>query len=177
MIAEICQEFSNQIHWEILPGHLILLIEPGIIHFSYPDQFLFPPEASDLNYDCEAMFHFKDSLYLFSKNRGLSTYCKMYRLPDKPGFYTASLLDSFDTHFWITAADISPSGKSVILMSNGGLWLFTNYSGTSFFRGNSRQLTFENTQKEAVVFVSETEVYMTDEINFSVGGNLYDIDL
>lgn len=67
-------------------------ISPQMITFLYPDQTLFPPDSSMLNFDCEAMFHFQDSLYLFSKNRGTSTYSRMYRLPDQPGDYVAELV-------------------------------------------------------------------------------------
>jgi hypothetical protein len=152
-------------------------VQPQIINFNFPDQLLFPPDSTNLNFDCEAMFHFNDSLYLFSKNRGISTYCKMYRLPDQPGNYTAQLIDSFNTVTWITSADISPSGKSMVLMSNNRIWLFTDFSGADFFCGNAIDLTMGFTQKEAIVFINNTEVYITDERFFGTGGNLYYLDL
>jgi hypothetical protein len=150
---------------------------PGLIYFNFPDQLSFPPAAADMNFDCEAMFHFKDSLYLFSKNRGISTYCKMYRLPDQPGTYPAQLIDSFNTVRWITAADISPSGKSMVLLSYDQLWLFTKFTDTDFFGGNSLKLAMVTSQKEAIVFYNNTEVYITDERFFGIGGNLYSLDL
>jgi hypothetical protein len=150
---------------------------PGIITFNYPDQIFFPPDTAHMNFDCEAMFHFKDSLYLFSKNRGISTYSKMYRLPDQPGNYTAQLIDSFNTIKWITSSDISPSGKSVVLMSNDRIWLLTDFSGSDFFAGNALELMMAYTQKEAIVFIDNTEVYITDEQFFWTGGNLYSLNL
>jgi len=149
----------------------------GLIYFTYPDQLSFPPAAADMNFDCEAMFHFKDSLYLFSKNRGISTFCKMYRLPDQPGTYTAQLVDSFNTVRWITSADISPNGKSVVLLSYDQLWLFTKYPDSDFFGGSSLKLAMDTSQKEAIVFYNNTEVYITDERFFGSGGNLYSLDL
>lgn len=152
-------------------------VTPQVIHFNFPDQLMFPPALEDQNFDCESMFHFRDSLYLFSKNRGTSNYCKMYRLPDQPGNYTAQLIDSFDTKKWITSADISPSGKSMVLLSYDRLWLFTDFQGSDFFGGKARELLISPTQKEGIVFRNDTEVYITDELYLFVGGKLYSLDL
>ena len=152
-------------------------VVPQIIYFNYPDQFLFPPDTDKRNFDCEAVFHFNDSLYLFSKNRGTSTYSRMYRLPDEPGTYTALLVDSFNTGNWITSADISPSGKTMVLLSDARIWIFTGYTHTDFFGGFSQQISMDFTQKEAIVFVNDTLVYMTDEKFMNTGGNLYSLNL
>jgi hypothetical protein len=101
----------------------------------------------------------------------------MYRLPDVPGTYTAQLIDSFNTVSWITAADISPSGKSMVLMSYGMMWLFTNYTGSDFFQGKATMLTMDTTQTEGVVFINNTETYLTDERFLGTGGKLYLLDL
>jgi len=150
---------------------------PEIINFSFSDQVLFPPPSAAQNFDCEAMFHFNDSLYLFSKNWGTSNYSKMYRLPDQPGDYVAELLDSFNTGTWVTSADISPTGKTMILLSETRIWLFTEYTPGHFFDGYAQQLTMDYSQKEAVVFVDDSVVYITDEFFLSVGGNLYSLNL
>jgi hypothetical protein len=152
-------------------------VAPQIIYFHYPDQQLFPPDSTLINFDCEAMFHLGDSLYIFSKNRGTSTYSRMYRLPDQPGNYTALLLDSFNTGNWVTSADISPSGKSMILFSEMRIWLFTHFTGSDFFAGTAQQINMDFSQKEGIVFVNDSLVYITDEKLFSLGGNLYKLDL
>lgn len=123
-------------------------ITPQIIRFHFPDQHMFPPPSNEQNFDCEAMFHFHDSLYLFSKNRGTSSYCKMYRLPDQEGDYTAELIDSFDTGTWVTAADISPDGTRMALLSETNIWLFTDIEGSNFFGGNQQQIQMYITQKK-----------------------------
>lgn len=152
-------------------------IIPQLITFRFEDQLLFPPDSTNMNFDCEAMFHFQDSLYLFSKNRGTSMFCKMYRLPDDPGDYVAELVDSFNTGTWITSADISPSGNRMVLLSESRLWLFSNISGTDFFEGTAQMFNMYFSQKEAVVFVDESTLYLTDEYLLGTGGNLYRIDL
>ncbi|HNW97570.1 MAG TPA: T9SS type A sorting domain-containing protein [Bacteroidales bacterium] len=150
---------------------------PQIIYFSFSDQLYFPPDSSNWNFDCEAMFHFNDSLYIFSKNRGVSTYSKMYRLPDVQGNYIAELVDSFDTQQWITSADISPSGKSMVLLSEKMIWLFTNYSGTDFFNGDVMKISMSYTQKEGIVFINDSSVYITDEKYMGLGANLCFLEL
>lgn len=152
-------------------------VVPQIIQFNFPDQTLFPPDSTQRNFDCEAMFHFNDSLYLFSKNRGISTFTKLYRLPDQPGNYTALLVDSFNTGNWVTSADISPSGKTMALLSETRIWLFTGYTNTDFFGGLSQYVYMSFSQKESIVFVNDTLVYITDEKFLGVGGNLYSLNL
>jgi hypothetical protein len=153
-------------------------VTPGLISFVYPDQHAFPPDSNHLNFDCEAMFHYRDSLYLFSKNRGPSMYSRMYRLPDLPGNYVAELLDSFNTGTWVTSADISPDGHYMALLSEARIRIFSDFSGVRFFDGNYLELNMATyTQKEAVVFAGDSALYMTDEVFFSTGGNLYYVDL
>lgn len=152
-------------------------VTPGIIRFSYPDQHAFPPDSSALNFDCESMFYYGDSLYLFSKNRGSSTWCKMYVLPCYPGEYTAHLADSFNTTHWITSADINPDGSAVVLLSENHIWLFTEFRNRQFFKGEARHFDIPLSQKEAVVFCSHDEIYLTDERWAGQFGMIYAVDL
>lgn len=152
-------------------------IIPELITFRFEDQELFPPDSAHMDFDCEAMFHFQDSLYLFSKNRGTSMFCKMYRLPDDPGDYVAELVDSFNTGTWITSADINAAGNKMVLLSESRLWLFSDIQGTNFFDGNAQMFNMYFSQKEAVVFVDDSTLYLTDEYLLGTGGNLYRIDL
>jgi hypothetical protein len=154
------------------------------IFISYPDQTLFPPPAAMQNFDCEALFHYNKHLYLFSKNRGNSTFSRMYSVPDSAGTYVATLLDSVDigTNIggWITAADMSPNHSKIALLSENTLHVFSNYTGTNFFGGTHIYYNFPNyTQKEAVVFLNNDELYVTDEYNtfLNNGGNLYKLNL
>ncbi len=153
------------------------------INFTYPNQHAFPPSAALQNFDMEAMFWYNHSLYLFSKNRTspYTGYTNLYRLPDSAGTYVATLVDSFYTgpgpvyNSWVTAADISPDGKTVALLSGNGILLFTNIAGDNFFGGNMQRLNFAaSTQKEALVFISNNELYITEEGNIA---NLYYADL
>ncbi|MBK7958776.1 MAG: hypothetical protein IPK03_12135 [Bacteroidetes bacterium] len=104
------------------------------ISFSYPDQSLFPPAAPDRNFDCEAFFiSIIFSTYLPSIAGTTTTKC--YRMPALKGLQTPVLLDSFATNTWITAADISPNGKRMALLSETKIQVFENFGADSFFHG------------------------------------------
>lgn len=166
--------------YKIPPPHTISSdsITPQVISFSFADQDSFPPSASGMNFDCEAMFHFNHALYLFSKNRGTSTYTRMYVIPDTAGTYNVMPTDSFDSQQWITSADISPDGQRMVLFSEWNIYVFSNFTGDDFFQGNVLHLTITPySQKEAVVFANDSLLYLTDEILFSTGGKLYSLDL
>ncbi len=148
-----------------------------VIRFSYPDQHSFP--SAWMNFDVESFVHLNGRLFLFTKTDGSAVgYTKMYSVPDVAGTYVATLVDSFYTNDRTTAADISPDGSSLILMSNSHLHLFRNFSGTDFFHGTHTQINISGswTQKEGVTFFSNNEIYMTDEDNGS-GNFLYYLNL
>ncbi|HYV92304.1 MAG TPA: hypothetical protein VE978_10990 [Chitinophagales bacterium] len=152
----------------------------SLISIHYPDQKQFPPPPSNWNFDCEAFFHHRDSLYIFSKNLSSPNdgYTKMYRLPDQPGNYTAELVDSFYLNEPVTSADISPDGKTIVLLTYFSLWVFKDFPDHNFFDGKIFQFPFNGlTQKEAICFANDHELFMTDERHFGKGGKLYKIDL
>lgn len=155
-------------------GHTVTA---STISFSYPDQKSFPPGNGNLNYDSEAFFHAGDSLYLFTKNRSTtnnSGYTKLYRLPDEAGSYVAELIDSFFTNELVTGADISDDGSSVALLTYFSIWIFRNFSGYNFFSVVPEKYSLTPvTQKEGIVFKSNSEIYISDEKAGSTGGNIY----
>ncbi|MCC7231986.1 MAG: T9SS type A sorting domain-containing protein [Bacteroidia bacterium] len=147
------------------------------IHFSYPDQQQFP--SPWMNYDCEAFTHFNGNLYLFTKADGDAVgYTKMYRVPDVPGNYVATLVDSFYTNDRTTSADISPDGSTLILIANSRIHLFRNFQGNNFFNGQHTLISISGgwTQKEGVAFWTNNEIYLSDEDNGN-GNHLYYIDM
>jgi hypothetical protein len=157
-----------------------------VIQFTYADQRLFPPPPAAQNYDMEALIAFRDSLYLFSKNRTEppTGYTKVYRLPATPGRYVAALVDSFYTgagassNNWITSAAISPDQKRMVLLSNDKVWIFSNFKESAFFSGNHTSVALPITQKESICFAGNQEVYISDELALGIiGGRLYALTL
>ena len=162
--------------------------KPEVIEFKYSDQKLFPPDTNAQNFDMEAMLWYNNNLYLFSKNRTnpFTGYTKVYRIPDIPGSHVAELIDSVYLGSapmitsWVTSADISPDKKKLVLLGHEKIWLFTCFQGDKFFSGKKYTLTVNGTvtQKEAVCFANDNQLYITDELVMKVlGGKLYSLDL
>ena len=152
-------------------------VTADVISFSYPDQAQFP--SPWMNFDAEGFFHRNGLLYIFSKSDGSAVgYTKLYTVPDQPGTYVATLVDSFYTNDRITSADINADASAAIISSNSHIHIFTNWSGVNIFSGTHRQINISGswTQKEAIAFKDINHIYMTDEDNGS-GNNLYAGDL
>jgi hypothetical protein len=156
-------------------------IEAEQIAFNFPEQKKYPPKKSKLLYDTEAMFFAKDSLYLITKNRAepFKGEALIYRIPAKKGDYQATLLGEFIpcTEFSvckITAADISPDGKTIALLGYGKLWLFTNFELSKFFEGKLITIDLDiHTQLESIAFLNNTTLLLSDEQLKKTGRNLY----
>lgn len=164
------------------------LADPKVIDFSYSDQKFFPPSnKKQWQYDMEAMVYFEGFLYLFTKNRTepFDGYTKMYRLSIMPGNHVAELIDSVYLgpepmiSSWVTAADISPDKKKLALLSQDKMWIFSCFKEDHFFQGKKTEIAFpSNTQKEAICFINNNDVYITDELFHGIlGGKLYKMDL
>jgi hypothetical protein len=135
----------------------------------------------------ESMVHLNNSLYLFSKNRSkpFTGYTKVYKLPTEPGKYVAELVDSVNLgpghvlQTWVTSASLSPDKKILALLSHDKVWLFYCFKGDKFFSGKKKIIELNNfSQKEAICFITNKELYLTDELTKNVlGGNLYHLKL
>ena len=134
------------------------------ITFRYADQTAFPPPPEQKNYDCEAFFYRQNSLYLFSKNRSSSNhYVRMYKMPVTPGDYTISATDSIQIKTQVTSADISPDGKTFALLTYGKILLFGIESNTIDFRHPLGCFKFAKKQTEALIFLNNTDMLVTNE--------------
>ncbi len=132
------------------------------ITFNFADQKDFPPAKIDFNFDCEAMFWAKDSLFLFSKNRG-EKHTKLYSLPAKPGDYSIFPKANIYLNANITAADISPSGKQFALLSYGKVFLFEIGNNGIDFSMPQFCIKAPLKQSEALTYITENELLITNE--------------
>jgi hypothetical protein len=135
------------------------------IRFSYPDQHKFPPKKAGRNFDCEAFYFLNDTLHLFSKNRGKGgLWTKQYTVPARAGTYVATLRDSIELETWITAADISPDGRTVALLGYGFAYLFEGEPKQPVFDRRRARITLGSAgQAEALTFVNNTDFVFSNE--------------
>lgn len=167
---------------EIEPGDKI---DAERIEFQYPEQKEFPPKKKELVYDSEAFFYFKGYFYIFTKNRShpFTGKVSIYRVPLEVGQHNATLLGEITTcEDWdtcqVTSADISPDGKTVVLLGYGKLWTLTDFSDDSFFEGKLAEIDLGvRTQLESVCFKNETTLLLSDEVRDKEGGMLYTYSL
>ena len=151
------------------------------ITFTLSDQKKYPPDLKDWNFDIEALAYKDEYLFLFTRNRSraFDGITKLYKLPALEGTFEAQLLDTYYvcddlSTCAITAADIAPDGKTLVLLTSDKLITFTDFQGDQFFSGKVKSLPFDNkSQKEGVAFKNDSIVYIVDERRAQTGGNLY----
>lgn len=157
---------KNLVIWKVDPR-----LPPQGIFFSYADQRTFP--ESTPNFDCEAFFWYRDTLYLFSKDRSVkNTQTKLYALPDQPGTYFLSPQDSFKLDAQVTAADISPDGKHFALLTYGKVLIFEIKDQKITFDHPKMCFRTGRKQTEALVFTDPQTLLISNE-----QGHLYRLKL
>jgi hypothetical protein len=133
------------------------------ISFSYLDQSSFPPEKSAMNFDCEAMFHHNDSLFLVSKNRGDKTV-RFYKIPDKPGTYEINPFYTTYISSMITGASIDQKHKKVALSSYGKIYFFDlTVNNPDLLKPCSCMGFARNAQAEGIAYLKNNSILMTNE--------------
>ena len=153
------------------------------IRFYYPEQTAYPPPASARKYDAEALIYHRDSLYIFTKDRTSphQGYTWLYQIPADTGLHAAVLLDSFRTGqlsfaFEVTGATLSPNQQQLALIGANRLWLFQHFQGSDFFGGTAQALPLPSiTQKEAITFIDDYRVYISNENSFLSAARLHEM--
>lgn len=142
----------------------------AITTFVYSDQNAFPPAAARQNFDMEAMVWYRDSLYLFSKDRSnpYTGYIKQYKLSSKTGFFIAQLTDSFrtctDGYLTCSATAASVAGNKLFLSGYDKCWLFDASQNYKFLRTPAKTYLYPGiTQREGVFFENENRIWYTQE--------------
>ena len=135
------------------------------IFLNYPDQKEFP-DKHDLNYDCEAIFSADDHIYFLSKNRSDSN-TKLYRLDQQKSEESnpLTLIDTFNINGQVTAADASPDGNKIVVITYSAIWVFERTShNASYFKGAIWWLPVSAPQIESVCFKDSKTIWLLDEM-------------
>lgn len=162
---------------------LLDTVTAGMIQYYYPEQNSFSAGNAH-NFDCEAMIAIRDSLYLFTKNRGdLGT--DIYRLPRDPGTYPALHIGHFNTRGLVTAADFLPGARNTLvllgyetghLQNKTFLWIVSGIQGSDFLAGNWQRWDLATgLQAEAILFTSDSTLLLTNEEEGGKGGKIYEL--
>jgi hypothetical protein len=141
------------------------LLLPGIekIRIRYPEQKMLLP--LQLSYDCEAVFVFRDRLYLLTKrlsDGSTSLYRMDARNPAKINDLT--ILDTFPLNGYVTAADMSPDQEKLAVLTYEALWIFSGFKADNFFRGKATKILLNRGgQIEAMCFSDNSTVMIVNE--------------
>ena len=155
-----------------------------IIEFKFENQHDFPPKKSQLSFDAEAFFYFQKHFYIFTKSRIPDKFGEtlLYKIPAKKGKHKAIYIGKFfngkENASWITGADISDDGKTVVLLFQKNVLLFSDFTGDDFFSGTLKIIPFiKQTQKEGICFTNNKTLLLTDEKYKFKGGKLYEFSI
>ena len=151
------------------------------ISFYYSDQKGFPPQKRQLNFDAEGMIVYKESVYIFTKNRtdpwtGIST---VYTLQNQRGSYKArkhSELYVGEQGWWqdaITGADIFNDQLYLLTYNRVFRLNIADLDRSPSFTQEFKRMT----QREAIVVLDKNTFLIDDEVKRLMGGgNLYKIE-
>ena len=162
-LADVGNNANNRRDLVIYKFHPLTPERVESIRVRYANQRTFPPAADSLNFDCEAVVWYQNTLYLFSKNRSKTNrMVKMYAVPDAAGSYEAVPQDSLYSHAMVTGADVSPDGKTLALLTYGKVLLFDIAQGMNL-QHPTQCLKIARAQTEAIVFVNNTDFVISNE--------------
>jgi len=155
------------------------------IHYHYPPVHTNRSGPKYARHDAEALFYKDGSLYIVTKDRArpFTGVAFIYKVPAHKGNYEARLVGKFTPCrergvCEITAADLSPDGDTLVLLSNGTLWIFSDFTGDHFTEGALKAINLGiTTQLEAVVFLNKHTLLLSDEKQGDTGGNIYRFSL
>lgn len=155
------------------------------VSFYYPQQKEFPPKRSQMFFDVESFFELNGNFYLFTKNRSAKFEGDfyVYKVPNKEGNHAAQLITTLNSckvfsKCAITTTDISPDGKTIVLLAADKIWLLSNFENDNFLQENMVQYPLGDfSQKEGVCFKDNNTLLIADEKSNKTGGKLYEFNL
>ncbi|NML66692.1 hypothetical protein HHL22_15905 [Hymenobacter sp. RP-2-7] len=136
----------------------------GRIAFKYPDQTEFPPAKKERNFDCEASLWHGGQVYLFTKDRGAESTCKVYTVPETPGTYTARLVQKIALPGEVTDATLSPDGRRLVLLARQELYVLEGATWEAILKATPRHISLEGAgQTEGAAFKNANTLLITTE--------------
>ncbi|MDD7987038.1 hypothetical protein PQO01_18975 [Lentisphaera marina] len=129
--------------------------------FRFPD---YQKPVKNKNFDCEAMFHFQNKLYLLTKHRD-DAKTKLYRFNEltEDVLMVPEKLYTFDIGGMVTSADMSKNERQLAVLTYDSVWLFKNFKEDKFFTGDVYFLPISAKQCEAICFDNEDELLISNE--------------
>lgn len=131
--------------------------------FEYPDQKAFPPQRR--LYDCEAIFWARSELFLLTKTLG-DTSTRLYVFDDlKPDkINQPTLVGAFAIGPRVTAADASPDGQKLAILTTASVWVFERPENSrNYLEGYASMQRIQAGQCEAICWEEEDKLIIANE--------------
>jgi hypothetical protein len=131
------------------------------IPLAYPDQRAFPAVPS--NFDAEALWVWKNHLYVLTKRWGDGRTVLYRSTPLDEPVIRWERLDSLDIGGLVTAADLSPDGRRLAVLTYTAIWILeAERPDMPFLRRRSRRIPIAFGQSEGICFDADVLV-LTNE--------------
>ncbi|MGV7107016.1 hypothetical protein [Flavobacterium sp. U410] len=151
-----------------------------IISFHYSNQKKFPPKKKDKrNFNVEAFVESENFFYLFSKNsNGIAL---VYQIPNQQGEQVAVPIDSLELSVenkpvMITDAAFDSQTHTLVLLGHSTVFQFQVSQFQDLSKTTKKTVKLHhNSQKEGICFKDAKTLWLVDERDKKIGGNLYQL--
>jgi hypothetical protein len=156
-------------------------VHPEVIRYRYGDKERNTGYFSRSPHDCEAAFARRDSLYLFTKDWA-NRQTVLYICPAAPGTYTLWPAITFEADGLVTAADVSPTDSSLVMLLGYKeyvpfVWELSGFDFRSYEIGSARRFDFPanyDLQTEGIAILPDNRVYISSEMS-SMPASVYSL--
>ncbi|ARN70968.1 hypothetical protein BST91_04540 [Nonlabens tegetincola] len=150
--------------------------------FYYEDQDEFPPKKKERLFDAESLVVLNNNFYIFTRNRSkdfngkTSVYTfPISTVPQKAKKLTEIEICNDKNDCQVTAADVFKN--KIALLTYDKVFILTDYD-SDFNEYQVTEYKLDHfSQKEAISFINDSELFIADEENKHSDGNIYRFDL
>ncbi|NRD23741.1 T9SS type A sorting domain-containing protein [Winogradskyella litoriviva] len=160
-------------------------VTADIINFNYSNQTDYTPSPLATNFDAEALIHYNNNLYIFSKN-WIDGKTNIYPLSKTPGTYSITNIDTVESQGLVSGATYNSLDNSILIcgydLDGAFLIELSGFSSGLFSNGNFTKTsvavpTNYSTQIEGITPINATDYYISAEQNNSNSQGLYYFDI
>ncbi len=136
----------------------------AVIPFRYPDQGKFGATLH-MNFDAEALFYFRDTLWLLTKHL-FNSKTKLYQFPSSINGKEIQLekVDSFDVDGMVTGSDVNSTGEYLAVLTYNDIWIFyLAEQGNKLLSGKVKRIPIALKQCEGICWDGNELVVVNEE--------------
>jgi hypothetical protein len=153
------------------------------VQFVFSNQQNFDFSPLNTAFDCEAIAHLGNELYVFTKNwKNENTV--VYKLPKVEGKYVIEPIDSFQVDMLVTGADFSPDFSYLALIGYHNfkplIWIFNEVNNQQIFGIHQHEIkmdSLDRVQTEGICFLNNNTLLISCESTFDHPAKVFEVSL